>query len=69
LRAFCQNQHWQLFALFLTVLLARLPFLDAGYGANVDAWPVARVARDIATSGDYSVSRFLRQQAERAGQK
>jgi hypothetical protein len=58
LRAFYQNQRWPLSALFLIVLLSRLPFLDAGYGANVDAWRVARVAHDIATSGEYSVSRF-----------
>jgi hypothetical protein len=58
LRAFYQNQLWPLSALFLIVLLSRLPFLDAGYGANVDAWRVARVAHDIATSGEYSVSRF-----------
>ena len=42
LRAFYQNQRWPLSALFLIVLLSRLPFLDAGYGANVDAWRVAR---------------------------
>jgi hypothetical protein len=49
---------WQLAIVFLVVLLSRLPFLDAGYGLNVDAWRVALTAREIAVTGDYSVSRF-----------
>ena len=49
---------WWLGLLCFVVLLSRLPFLHAGYGANFDAWRVARVARDISTTGDYSVSRF-----------
>jgi len=44
--------------LFALVLLSRLPFLDAGYGLNIDAWRVARAAREIATTGEYTVSRF-----------
>ncbi|MFN2509121.1 MAG: glycosyltransferase family 39 protein [Chthoniobacterales bacterium] len=40
------------------VALTRLPFLTAGYGANVDAWRVAHVARVIAETGEYQVSRF-----------
>jgi hypothetical protein len=44
--------------LFALVLISRLPFLDAGYGLNIDAWRVARVARDLAITGQYSVSRF-----------
>src|SRR2546426_12390378 len=44
--------------LFALVFLSRLPFLDAGYGVNVDGWRVARVARDIATTCEYAVSRF-----------
>ncbi len=40
------------------VLLSRLPFLDAGYGAIRDAWRVASVARLIATTGEYRASRF-----------
>jgi hypothetical protein len=44
--------------LFGLVFMSRLPFLDAGYGVNVDGWRVARVARDFATTGIYSVSRF-----------
>lgn len=49
---------WQFASLFVLVFCSRLPFLDAGYGVNVDAWRVARVARDIAISGQYLVSRF-----------
>lgn len=45
-------------ALFLAVFISRVPFLGAGYGVNVDAWRVARVARDMAITGQYSVSRF-----------
>jgi hypothetical protein len=48
----------QLTLLFAVVLLSRLPFLDAGYGVHVDAWRVARVAREVAMTGEYSVSRF-----------
>ena len=44
--------------LFALVLLSRLPFLDAGYGLNIDAWRVARAAREIATTGEYNMSRF-----------
>jgi hypothetical protein len=44
--------------LFALVFISRLPFLDAGYGLNIDAWRVARVARDLAITGQYSVSRF-----------
>ncbi len=38
--------------------LSRLPFLDAGYGVNVDAWRVARVAKQFSETGLYEVSRF-----------
>ena len=53
-----RDPHWQLTIVFLIVLVSRLPFLDAGYGVNVDAWRVALTAREIAVTGDYSVSRF-----------
>jgi hypothetical protein len=44
---------------FIILLLAsRIPFLDAGYGVNVDAWRVARAARNIAATRSYEVSRF-----------
>jgi hypothetical protein len=58
LRASCHDPRWQLAMVFAIVFLSRLPFLDAGYGVNVDGWRVARVARDIATTGEYSLSRF-----------
>ncbi|MGC3991382.1 MAG: hypothetical protein QM796_17205 [Chthoniobacteraceae bacterium] len=45
-------------ALILVIVLTRLPFLDAGYGANVDAWRVANVARQLATTGEYEASRL-----------
>jgi hypothetical protein len=45
-------------ALILILALLRLPFLDAGYGVNVDAWRVANVARQLATTGEYEVSRL-----------
>lgn len=45
-------------AVFLAIALSRLPFLSAGYGVNVDAWRVARVARAIGETGHYEVSRF-----------
>jgi hypothetical protein len=32
-----RDPQWQLAIVFLAVLLSRLPFLDAGYGVNVDA--------------------------------
>ncbi len=39
------------------VLLTRLPFLSAGYGADPDAWRLAGAARAIAESGQYVYSR------------
>jgi hypothetical protein len=53
-----RNPDCQLALVLVVVLFSRVPFLDAGYGVNVDAWRVARVAREIATTGQYSVSRF-----------
>ncbi len=44
--------------LFALIAISRLPYLDAGYGANIDAWRVARAARSIAQTGSYRVSRF-----------
>jgi hypothetical protein len=40
------------------IFLSRIPFLNAGYGDCPDAWRIANVARQIATTGQYSVSRF-----------
>lgn len=53
-----RNPHCQLALVLVVVLFSRLPFLDAGYGVNADAWRVARAAHEIATTGQYSVSRF-----------
>jgi hypothetical protein len=47
---------WHMVLLFVLVFISRLLFLNAGYGANVDAWRVARAAYDIATTGEYSTS-------------
>jgi cbb3-type cytochrome oxidase subunit 3 len=41
----------------ILLLASRVPFLDAGYGVNVDAWRVARVARNIVATGSYEASR------------
>ncbi|OAI42192.1 hypothetical protein AYO41_04690 [Verrucomicrobia bacterium SCGC AG-212-E04] len=49
---------WASIALVLIVLASRLPFLDAGYGVNYDAWRVAATARQLAETGEYAVSRF-----------
>ena len=58
-RAACRGPCSQMVAaVFVIVFVSRLPFLDAGYGVNVDGWRVARAAREIATTGEYSMSRF-----------
>lgn len=44
--------------LLIAVALSRLPFLGTGYGVNVDAWRVARVAGQLSETGLYEVSRF-----------
>jgi hypothetical protein len=44
--------------LLAAIAASRVPFLDAGYGMNHDAWRVAAAARQIATTGQYEVSRF-----------
>ena len=49
---------WAAIALVVIVLVSRWPFLEAGYGSNIDAWRVAWTARHIAASGEYVVSRF-----------
>ncbi|HWB58435.1 MAG TPA: guanine nucleotide-binding protein subunit gamma [Chthoniobacteraceae bacterium] len=45
-------------ALVVIVLLSRVPFLGAGYGAQYDAWRVANAARHIAQTGEYEASRL-----------
>jgi Dolichyl-phosphate-mannose-protein mannosyltransferase len=49
---------WLALIVFLLIAASRLPFLTAGYGINADAWRVANVARVIAQTGVYEVSRF-----------
>ncbi len=44
--------------LLTVVLLSRLPFLDAGYGADADAWKVARAADRLWHTGIYEPSRL-----------
>ena len=44
--------------LALMVFTPRIPFLDAGYGTDQDAWNVANAAKAIRETGRYIVSRF-----------
>ncbi len=41
----------------IIVLISRLSFISAGYGADVDAWRVVAVARDMTETGDFVYSR------------
>lgn len=43
--------------LLVVVLLSRLPFLGAGYGLHWDAWGNAKIARQIAETGQYTMAR------------
>lgn len=45
-------------AVFITVLLVRLPFLGNGFGRDGDAWRVALVAEGIARGAGYEASRL-----------
>ena len=48
-----------LFALVAGIVVcSRLPFLRPGYGADADAWRVARVAHAMAATRDYEASRL-----------
>jgi hypothetical protein len=49
---------WILAAATLGVLLTRLPFLSAGYGADPDAWTIIYAAQRMAATGRYQYSRF-----------
>lgn len=44
--------------LFVLVIGSRLPFLDAGYGLDPDAWRVANTAKWISENGAYRASRL-----------
>ncbi len=47
------------FGLVLALCLAtRLPFLNAGYGNDPDAWELIRAARHIDATGEYTASRL-----------
>jgi hypothetical protein len=53
-----QSSRFFLFSFLVIFILAtRLPLLNAGYGNEPDAWRVAYVAQQIATSGKYFMSR------------
>jgi hypothetical protein len=45
-------------ALLALLILTRIPLLSRGYGADGDAWRVARSAWTLWTTGHYEVSRF-----------
>lgn len=44
--------------LFCLTLVSRIPFLNAGYGAEEDSWGLALAAWQTNTAGVYEVSRF-----------
>ncbi len=52
------NENRYLFLAFFTVLLSRLPFLNAGYGLDADSWRVIHSARLINLTGQYTASRL-----------
>jgi hypothetical protein len=52
------NFEFRIFLLCAVVLLTRLPFTGAGYGAHADNWRIALAARHISESGIYEASRF-----------
>jgi len=51
------SRRWLLAAVFLHVI-SRIPYIFLGYGGDDDAWRVARAARHIFSTGEYSPSRF-----------
>lgn len=56
--ALLRARAWWPVLLFVAIAASRLPFLDAGYGTNYDAWRVAGAARHIAETGEYEASRL-----------
>lgn len=52
------RERFVLLAIAALVFASRVPFLLPGYGHEPDGWRVAAVARRIAMTGEYSVSRF-----------
>jgi hypothetical protein len=58
LRTFFRLNHRKALILLLLVIFAsRVPFLGAGYGLHWDAWGNAKVARQIAETGQYTMAR------------
>ncbi|HEX8516124.1 MAG TPA: hypothetical protein VF868_07985 [Bacteroidia bacterium] len=53
-----ENKYLPFIALFLIVLISRLPFLSAGYGVEEDSWGIALAAFHTKLSGIYEPSRF-----------
>jgi len=47
-----------LIIIVLLQIISRIPFIPLGYGADDDAWRVARAAKEMLTTWHYSVSRF-----------
>ena len=57
-RPFTRREVWPLVWLGTLVLLTRLPWISAGYGADPDAYRVVNAARQILRTGDYVASRM-----------
>lgn len=55
---FFDRKHLPFIALFLIVLLSRIPFLYAGYGIEEDSWGIALAAFHTHLSGIYEPSRL-----------
>lgn len=55
--AFPSKSFWLALALILALFLTRLPFFGLGYGADEDAWRVARASSNFWKTGHYEVSR------------
>lgn len=55
---FFKSDSFKFWLFALAIFLSRLPFLSQGYGLDGDSWSVAIVARNIATTGVYEVSRY-----------
>ena len=55
---FFKSDSFKFWLFALAIFLSRLPFLSQGYGLDGDSWSVAIIARNIATTGVYEVSRF-----------
>ncbi|MCC6383790.1 MAG: hypothetical protein LC117_09535 [Bacteroidia bacterium] len=44
--------------ILIVIFISRLPFVNAGFGGEEDAWGLALTAQRIATTGQYEVSRL-----------